>query len=436
MALKLIDPASRSRISLCVGVLLAGLLAGAGCKPAAKPSSGGPRGEAKTRNVRVARVAERPLERVITVLGSLAALDQATLSVKVSGRLERIPVDLGATVRKGDLIAQIEPRDYELKLLQAEAQLAQTRARLGLLVQGGSDSVEVEKTSGVKAAQAVLDEATKNRERVDSLVKQGVMPKSELESAQASYDVAYNRYNVTLEETRSSVAQLAQRRAEVEIARQQLADTKIIAPFDGAIQERKANLGEFLSASSPVVTLVRTDPLRLRLEVPEREAARVHADQEVRLSIESDTNVYAGKITRLSPALIEQNRMLIVEADVPSRGVLRPGLFARAEIVTSRNDPGVVIPEHALVSFAGLEKVFSIKEGKAIEKLVSSGRRGTDWVEILKGVKVGDVVILQPGNLQAGTPVIEGEGAPAGARKSPGKAPAKASPKGESGGGS
>jgi RND family efflux transporter MFP subunit len=379
------------------------------------PAGGQPKGEQKARPVKVATVAQMPLERTITVLGSLAALDQATLSVKVAGRLEHIGVDLGTLVRKGDLIARIEPRDYELRLRQSEALLAQTRARLGLSGQGGDDQVEVEKTSAVKAAKAVLDEATKNRDRVASLVKQGVTPSSELESAQATYEVAANRHDTTIEEVRSLVAQLAQRRAEVDIARQQLADTAIHAPFDGAIQERRANLGEYLAASAPVVTLVRVDPLRLRLEVPERQTLSVRTGLTVRLNLEGDTNIYTGSITRLSPAIIEQNRMLIVEADVPSRGVLRPGLFARAEIVTSTNDPGLVIPAGGLVSFAGLEKVFTVKDGKAVEKLVASGRRGPDWVELVSGAKAGETVVLQPGSLQSGSPVTPGPPAKSGA---------------------
>jgi len=379
----------------------------AGCKrDGANPAGSHLKGEQRARPVKVATVAQKPLERTITVLGSLAALDQATLSVKVAGRLEHITVDIGSSVRKGDLIARIESRDYELRLKQAEALVAQARARLGLPVEGGNDQVEVEKTSAVKAAKAVLEEATKNRDRVASLVKQGVMPSSELETAQATFEVAANRHDTTIEEVRSLVAQLAQRRAEVEIARQQLADTAIHAPFDGAIQERRANLGEFLSISAPVVTLVRVDPLRLRLEVPERQALSVRTGLTVRLNLEGDANVYTGTITRLSPAIIEQNRMLIVEADVPSRGVLRPGLFARAEIVTSTNDPGLVIPAAALVSFAGLEKIFTLKDGKAVEKLVASGRRGSDWVELVSGAKAGETVVLQPGNLQSGSPVI------------------------------
>lgn len=416
------SPGASGRALFHLAGLTLGLCLLTGCEPGnpAAAGKGAPKGELPSRAVQVAPVKVQPLERVITVLGSLAALDQATLSVKVAGRIERMEVDLGSIVKQGSLIARIEPRDYELRLKQSEAQLAQVRARLGLKGAGEEDAVEVEQTSAVKAARAVLAEATQNRDRVARLVQQGVIPQSDLESAQAGFDVASSRHDSTMEEMRSLVAQLAQRRAEVEISRQQLADTEIYAPFDGAIQERRANRGEYLPAGSPVVTLVRTDPLRLRLEVPEREAARVRAGQTVRLTIEGDTNVFTGQISRLSPAIIEQNRMLIVEADVPSRGVLRPGLFASAELVTSTNEPGLVIPADALISFAGLEKVFTIKDGKAAEKLVATGRRRDGWIELTSGVKAEEPVIRQPGNLQAGTPVTVTDAAPV-AKQAPSK---------------
>jgi RND family efflux transporter MFP subunit len=412
-----------------VGLLAGVLTVGSGCRKSGAAASGPPRESGPPRAVQTVAVTGRSLERTVTVFGSLAAFDQATLGVKVSGRLERIDVDLGTTVRKGQAIARIEPRDYELRLQQAEAQLAQVRARLGLPPEA-DDRVQIEQTSAVKAAKAVLEEATKNRDRVTRLVSQGVTAQSELETAQAGYEVAANRFDSTLEEMRSLVAQLAQRKAEVEIARQQLSDTTITAPFDGAIQERRASVGEYLPAGAPLATLVRIDPLRLRLEVPEREAARVATGQPVRLTVEGDTNVYRGTITRLSPAISESNRMLIVEADVPARGALRPGLFARAEIVTSTDEPGLVVPRAALVVFAGLEKVFSIKDGKAVERLVSTGRRGADWIEIVRGVNLGEPVILQPGNLQAGNPVTTDAAAPGGKTR-----PAKPVAKGATAGG-
>jgi RND family efflux transporter MFP subunit len=157
---------------------------------------------------------------------------------------------------------------------------------------------------------------------------------------------------------------------------------------------------------SPVVTLVRADPLRLRAEVPERDARRVRQNQTVRVTVEGDTNVHFGVVKRLSPAITQQNRMLVIEADVPSDGILRPGAFAQAEIVTAGEIPALTIPTNALVTFAGVEKVFVVESGKAAEKFVRTGDRTPDRVEIVSGLKEGESVVLNPAGLQSGRPLI------------------------------
>lgn len=383
----------------------------AGALPALAVScskSNEPRGAAaagKVRNVRVAAVASRPMERIVTVTGLLTSQEAATLSAKIGGRLKKFPVDLGSVVKQGDVIAQVEPRDYELRLQQAAAALAQARAMVGLSLEGTDDRFDQDKTSAVKQARAVLDEAAKNRERVISLSKEGIAPPAEVDTVEAAYKVALNRFEAALEETHTREAVLAQRRAEYELAKQQLADTSLRAPFDGAVQGRLANLGEFLAAGSPVVRLVQIDPLRLRLEVPERDAASVRLGQRVRLTTEGDTNVHTGALTRVSPAIEDASRMLLVEADIRNDGTLRPGLFSRAQIVIQENDDGLTVPATALITFAGIEKVVTIQEGKAEEKNVTTGRRGPGWVEIVTGLKVGEKIVVEPGNLRTGEAV-------------------------------
>ena len=362
----------------------------------ARPEAGSPRA------VKTVCAQERAVEQIVSAFGSLAAQDQAVLSVKVPGRIQTMTVDMGSPVQKGDLIAQVEPRDYALRLRQTEAALAQARARLGLPLDGTDDRIELEKTSTVKQAQALLEEARKNRDRILTLSEQGILSQSELETATAAYEVALNRCQDALEESRNRQAMLAQRRAELEIARQQLADTAVHAPFAGTIQERRASLGEYVTAGFPVVTLVRMDPLRLRLEVSERDAAGIRAAQKVRLHVEGDTNTYTGEIKRLSPTLNEQNRILLVEADVPNPGALRPGAFVRAEIITDENRKAVLVPAGTVVTFAGIEKVFLVQNGKAMEKPVAIGRRMASGLEVLTGVKAGDWVVVDPGNLQSG----------------------------------
>ena len=364
------------------------------------------------REVRTATAVLRPMERVVTVTGILAAEEAATLSVKIGGRLKAIPVDLGSVVKRGDVIAQVEPRDYELRLQQSAAALSQARAMVGLPLEGADDRFDPENSSAVKQARAVLDEAGKNRDRILSLSKEGIAASAEVDTVEAAYKVALNRYDSAFEDTRTRQAVLAQRRAEHELAKQLLADTSLRAPFDGAIQGRLANHGEFLAAGAPVVKLVQTDPLRLRLEAPERDAAAVRPGQKVRLTVEGDTNVYFGTLTRVSPAIDDSSRMLLAEADVRNDGSLRPGLFARAQIVTRENDEGLCVPVSTLVVFAGLEKVVTIQDGKALEKTVTTGRRGDGWVEIVAGLKAGEAVVVEPGNLRTGEAVTVAEPSP------------------------
>jgi len=358
--------------------------------------------ELPERPVSVARAEMRAIPRAMSATGSLAAQEQSTLSAKVAGRLERLNVDIGSVLREGDLVAQIEPRDYDLGLQEAAAALAQARTALGLPLEGDDDRIELERVTAVKQAKAVLEEAGKNRDRVKSLSGSGIASQSEVDTVEAAYTVALARYETALEESRGRMATVAQRRAEFELARKRLADASVRAPFDGAVQTRPATVGEYVAVGTPIVQLVKIDPLRLRLEVPERESILVRTGQVVHLFIEGDTNTYRGQIARLSPALDEQTRTLRVEADVPRQGPLRPGLFARARIIVTEQERALTVPADAIITFAGLEKVVVVQDGKAVERVVATGRRGSDWLEIQSGLQVGEIVVLSPGGLRTG----------------------------------
>lgn len=363
-------------------------------------------GDAKAaRQVKTTAVAETPFGETVTANGTLAAFDQTTLSVKVPGRLGSISVDLGSVVKRGQVIAQISPEDYSLRVQQAQAALAQARVRLGLSPDGNDDAIDPEKTSTIRQARAVYDEARFNRDRAAKLVEQGVIAKAEFDSVNSAFKVAEGRYQDAYEEVRNRQGVLAQRKSELALAQQQLKDTSVVAPLDGVVQEKRASVGEYLAAGAPVVNVVRMDPLRLRAEIPERESRTVHAGQDVRVTVEGDANVYLGKIMRLSPVIAEQNRVLMVEADVRNNGTLRPGSFAHAEIVTNDAKMAVTVPNNAIVTFAGIEKVIVVQNGKALERPITTGRRSPEFTEIVNGVNVGEKVVIDPGNLQSGQAV-------------------------------
>ena len=403
---------TNSSSSAAIALLSLLALFSAACK-SDYPTSGkaaSPDGKSQPRQVKTAKVVEMPIGQTVTVNGTLAAYDRTTVGVKVPGRLQTISIDLGSVVHKGQVVAQLEQQDYKLRVQQAEAALAQARARLGLSPAGADDRVAAEETGTVRQAKAVLEDAKLKRDRATKLVQQGVIPHAEFDTVDSEYKVALSRYQDGLEEIRNRQGLLAQRRTELALAKQQLADTIVYAPMEGVVQEKKASAGEYLAAGAPVVDIVRIDPLRLRVDVPERESHSIRNGQSVRVTVEGDAESYLGYVKRLSPTISEQNRVLAVEADVRNNGRLRPGAFVRAEIVTDQTSTAVTVPSSAIVTFAGIEKVLVVENGKATEKPVTTGRRGSDWIEIKAGLNVGQTVVVDPGNLQSGQNVTIADG--------------------------
>jgi RND family efflux transporter MFP subunit len=244
-------------------------------------------------------------------------------------------------------------------------------------------------------------------ERAQQLLEKGLLPKADFDTTNSGFKVAEARYEDSLDEVRNRQALLAQRRSEVEIARQQLADSVLYAPIAGTIRQRHANTGQYVTAGAPVVNLVQMNPLRLQTAVPEREARTIRAGQPVRLTVEGAAGVHDGRIARISPSFDETNRTLLVETQVSNTsGVLRPGAFARAEIIVAAGYRALLVPAAAVVSFAGIDRVFVLNDGKATEKRIRAGRRTDEGVEVLEGVSAGDEIILDPGNMADGEKVI------------------------------
>jgi RND family efflux transporter MFP subunit len=178
------------------------------------------------------------------------------------------------------------------------------------------------------------------------------------------------------------------------------------APLDGAVRERQVATGEYRGPGTPVMTIVRTHPLRLKLAVPERETSGLRPGLPVMVSVEGDTHQYEARLERIGAAVDEANRTLPIEAMVPNaQDVLRPGQFATAEIIVSQRDSALVIPRDSIVTFAGVQKVLTIKDGRAHETRIRTGRRDGDRIEVLEGLADGDTVIREPGNLVDGARV-------------------------------
>jgi RND family efflux transporter MFP subunit len=348
---------------LIIGISTLCVLLGSGCGPAEQATA--PKTDGPARSVRVAKVEPHPLERALTVVGSLAAREEALVAAQVAGQIERCLVDLGDTVTPGQELALIDTAAYEARLRQSAANLERANA------------------AAANAAQTLR--------RVRELQAGKIASASELDQAVAQAE--------------QSDAEVKAAEAELAVAQLNLDRSRVKAPFAGAVAARPAGVGDYVAIGVPIVRLVQINPLRLRLDVPERDSALVRPGQSVRLTVTGDTNTYPGQLVRLAPAIRATDRMLVVEADVPNPGALRAGLFARAQIIVNPAEPALCIPARALITFAGLEKVVTIKDGRAAEKNITTGRRTDDWIEVLAGLNAGEPVVLEPAGIRTGQPL-------------------------------
>ena len=165
-------------------------------------------------------------------------------------------------------------------------------------------------------------------------------------------------------------------------------------PRSGVVKARHVAPGSYLNIGDAVATLVRADPLRFRAGVPERSSTRLRIGQPVRVYVEGESEPVESTITRISPSLDLASRSLTIEADIKNPdGRFRTGLFAEAEIVVDPNERALAVPENSIVQFAGVEKVWLVRDNAAVSQRVRSGRRQGSLVEILEGLKPNDVIL-------------------------------------------
>ena len=353
-----------------------------------------------------AKIEVRELQRTVEAIGTLDPNEEVTVSNQVEGPVSKVLVDLGDFVKAGQVLATLDTSELELAVRQQTAALQQEMARIG--ISDPNANIEESATSQVKQAEATLSEARSHLERTKRLADEGVLPKQQLDEQQAKFDVADATLKSARESVRNIKATVAGRKAALDLAQKKLGDARITAPMSGLVKERLVSEGTYLKANSPVVTLVQISPLKLRVDMPETAIESVRAGRAVRFTVDSlPGKMFDGRISRLSPSVNQQSRTLKLEAIVDnSNGTLKPGLFARVTILTGKMEKALVAPAGALFTVAGLEKLFVIEGGKVSERIVRSGSRGPDYVEILEGVKEGDVIATSNlGSLQQGREV-------------------------------
>ena len=346
----------------------------------------------------VVPIESRPWPSIVRAQGSLIADEVTIVGAKVSGRIQEINVDLGDTVAEGAALATLETEEFRLQVELAQAQLLQSRAALGMKPTDPVESLEPENSPPVREALAVWNDARSRIERLRQIRVKNAVTQDELDTAISAEGVASARHAAAINGVREKIALIGVRAAELSVAQQRLADTQIAAPFGGFVQERHVARGSFVQIGDPIVTLVRSGKLRFRGTMPERHAQRLALGQEVTLSIESLPAPVVVSVTRISPVLNELSRSLMFEAEVPNaEGLLRTGLFAEAEVVVDPAAQSLVVPASAIVEFAGAEKVWKVVDGKAVEQIVLTSRRSPEGIEIVEGLKPGDVVLKNGG---------------------------------------
>ncbi len=354
--------------------------------------------------VRVAQVTQRTIQRAIDSIGTLFPFDEAIISAEVDGPLVEVLADLGDQVKEGQVLARISDEEQRYLVAQQEAQLRQSLERLGL--KNEDDRLkDVEEAPDVRRARADLFDAESRYKRVRELVDQGIGPQSDLDQALARFQAAQAAYDQTRNQTRNLLQEVERFKAALNLQRKKLRDTVVRAPFAGYVKERQAVAGAYVRANSPLFTLVKIDPIRLRIEVPERMSPWVRPGQEVEVTVEAFADrKFTGKVWRISPTVDQTKRTFVVEALIQNpRNELKPGSYARARIQTEKAETITVVPARAVLYVLGANKSFVVKPDSTIEvREVKLGDRLPDEVEILEGLQPGETVAVS--NLARLTP--------------------------------
>jgi RND family efflux transporter MFP subunit len=369
--------------------------------------------------VTTAPAISRDLPRFIEATGSLAADESSDVAPTVGGKVVGVGFDLGSFVQKGQPLVRLDAGDAQLRLEQAQAALQQSQsnvrqaeARIGLRPGQQFDATRV---AEVQASKAALDLAERQTRRFENLLETGDVSRAAYDQQRAQRDQLREQYQAALAQAQQSYAAVQTARAGVEAARVQVEqaqkgvrDVVVYAPISGFVAEKSTDLGEYVSTASKVATIVRTNPLRVRIDIPEQDISRVSTGQSVSVSVSSyPDRSFSGRVVRVSPNVSAASRTLTVEAEISNpENLLKPGLFATIRILLSQTDPAVLVPSRAVRTEGTTNRVFVIVDGVAQERLVALGQREGDLVEVKGNVATDELVATSNVELLSdGTPV-------------------------------
>ena len=350
-------------------------------------------------DVRVVPVSREPFPDTVDFTGTLYGDEEANIASKASGRIIEVQADLGDRLDEGAVLARVDPTDYMLAVQQSEASLRESLSKIGLDALPPGD-FDVASVATVRRAKVQADNANARLDRAKQLFQQAqpLISPQEYADTETQHAVAQQDYDVAVLEVKSSLALTQSRAAELSSAKQQLADTQIIAPRTApttqgtqptgapgrwAVASRMINVGEYVQAGTIVYKLIADQPIKLRTAVPEKFLNRVTVGQDVAMSVDSATAPAIGRVSRVSPAVDVASRTFAVEVTFANEDRrLKPGSFGRGTITVGTRTDVTTLPAGALYSFAGMDKVFTVADGKAVAHNVKVVQRGKDRVVV------------------------------------------------------
>jgi membrane fusion protein, multidrug efflux system len=343
-------------------------------------------------DVRTAPVHRISIQRSVELSGTLVSPDQARVSSEVAGVVRDVLVEIGQEVKVGQELVRLDTTELNLALQRAESALRQTEAQLGIAE--GITLPQDDQISAVRTAAANRDDARSQLARAQELFNKGLSSKADFDTAQTRVKVTEAAYQSAVENVQSLKASLQDRRAAYDLAKKKLSDAIIRAPIAGAIAERSAQRGEYIRENTPVATILRMNPLKLRTGVQEKYANMIHQNQIVDFQVEPYPNeMFHGKIAYISPAVDQSTRTFTAEILVDNPQYrLKPGFFTKGEILVQRDENVLAVPEETVSNLAGVSSVYVINNGVVKQTTIRTGEREGKFIEVVEGLK-GDEIL-------------------------------------------
>lgn len=347
----------------------------------------------KPRPVKIEQAQVRDVRRQVDVVGTLAAREEVVVSAEVDGRVARLAHDLGDRVGAGDALIELDAEKLQYRAEAQKAALEQARARYGASSDG--DLPPLERVPAVVSTGAQLAEAEQQLDRAKNLASRNLLPRSDLDAAQTRFDTAKAARDAALASARQLRADIESQTSSLRLAQRNLRDAVIRAPFDGYVAERLVSQGQYIQTQAPVMRIVRLQPLKITAEVPEKFAPWIETGRDLAVRVDAyPSQVFSGKVVRISPAVNLKSRAFAIEGEVPnSDGRLKPGTFARVEITTDHVDRAVTIPAGAVQSRYGTNRVFLVQNGALVGREIVLGDRLADRVEVSQGLEAGTAIV-------------------------------------------